>query len=157
MTHREKQDTARGSGTGAGRSSPTDTELQWAFDTARKCIVIFAVMSAVVLATLTVVATAHGSVSVFMWVRASILLLLAPFFSRLVLHASQGQRGDLERLRVVTTVLPIAIVVVDLIPGVCPGWYAAMQAASAVPLIAVTAIARRRDVRTASPDSACRE
>jgi hypothetical protein len=57
-------------------------------------------------------------------------------------------------LRVVTAVLPIAIVVVDLIPGVCPGWYAAMQAASAVPLVAVAVIARRRAPRTAFPEGA---
>ncbi|MGA8118072.1 MAG: hypothetical protein WCA46_30940 [Actinocatenispora sp.] len=126
---------------------------QRAFDTARKCIVIFGVMSAIVVATVATTMLAHGSVNTFMWVRAGILLAVTPFLHRLAVRASRGMRKHLDRLRTISTVLPIAIVAVDLIPGVCPVWYAAMQGASAVPLVAIAVITRRRVLDAASTTS----
>ncbi|WP_081594059.1 hypothetical protein [Nocardia brasiliensis] len=133
--------------------SPNDTRVQDIFDMVKKCIVIFGVISAVVLATVAAIAAAHGLVNTFMWVRAGLLLLVTPLFYRLAVLASRGGRKSLERLRIVTTILPIAIVVVDLIPGVCPVWYAGMQAVSAVPLI-VIAVRTRRVMHTALPAGA---
>jgi hypothetical protein len=120
-----------------------------AIDTVKKCTVIFGVASAIVLATVAAIALLHGSVSTFMWVRAGILLAATPVLYRLAVRASQGARKSFARLRVVTTVLPVAIVVVDLIPGVCPVWYAGMQAVSAVPLIGIAVVTRRRVVSAA--------
>lgn len=51
----------------------------------------------------------------------------------------------------VNDILPIAIIGVDLIPGVCPAWYAAMQAIGALPLIAVAFLTRGRQLRSAFP------
>ncbi|WP_338760196.1 hypothetical protein V7968_31365 [Nocardia vulneris] len=133
--------------------SPNDTGAQHVFGMVKACIVIFGVISAVVLATVAAIAVAHGLVNTFMWVRAGLLLLAAPLFYRLAVHASRGERKSLERLRIVTTIVPIAIVVVDLIPGVCPVWYAGMQAVSAVPLIAI-AVRTRRVMQTALPAGA---
>jgi hypothetical protein len=65
-------------------------------------------------------------------------------FHRLAVRAGRNDQDAVQRLRTLTTTLPIAIVAVDLIPGVCPTWYAAMQAASAVPLVAIAVLARRR-------------
>jgi hypothetical protein len=129
-----------------GWAQSTDARVQPAFEAVKKWIVIFGVMSVVVLATVAAVAIAHGSVSTFMWVRASILPVIAPVFYRRAISASQGARKDYERLRTVTAVLPIAIIAIDMIPGVCPVWYASMQAASMAPLIAIAVIARRRTV-----------
>ncbi|HET6909733.1 MAG TPA: hypothetical protein VFH54_10375 [Mycobacteriales bacterium] len=124
----------------------TDAAVARAWDVVKKCILIFGVFGVfgvVVLTTLAVAALDHGSVSSFMWVRASILLLITPVFYRLAEHASRGEEKSFERLRTVSVIVPIAIVGVDLIPGVCPTWYAAMQAASAVPLVAIAVITRR--------------
>lgn len=123
-----------------------DGGVRQSFDQMRKSVLLFGVVSAIVLATVAAVALTGGSVNTFMWVRAVILLLAAPLLHRLAVRA---ERKSLERLRVVTTILPIAIVGVDLIPGVCPPWYTVMQAVSAVPLIAVAVITRRRVVRDA--------
>jgi hypothetical protein len=76
-------------------------------------------------------------------VRSGLLLLITPVLYRLVVGASQGRRRSFERLSAAALVLPVAIVVVDLIPGVCPVWYAAMQGASAVPLVGVAVMVRR--------------
>lgn len=131
-----------------------NTQVQELFETAKKCIGIFSVVCVIVLSTVIVDAVLHGPVSTFMWVRSGILLAVAPLLHRLAVRASQGSRPSLDRLRTVTTVLPIAIVVIDLIPGVCPGWYAALQGISALSLIAVAVITRRRALSGASLTSA---
>lgn len=138
----------------AGTARANGADVRKAFDTVRKCIVIFGVVGAIVVATLMVIAVTHGSVSTFMWVRAALLLAITPLFSRMVAHAAKRQRKAYERLRTVTLILPIAIIVVDVIPGVCPIWYAAMQAVSAVPLIAIAVITRRGALRAAFPKDA---
>ncbi|WP_405058210.1 hypothetical protein OG474_36480 [Kribbella sp. NBC_01505] len=118
------------------------------FETVRKCLGLYGVASAVVLSVVIANAATQGSVSTFMWVRSVLLLAVTPLLYRLAAR-------DPQRLRTVATVLPIAIVVVDLIPGVCPVWFAALQAASALPLIAVAVMMRRRTVaetRTACDD-----
>jgi hypothetical protein len=58
----------------------------------------------------------------------------------------------LQRLRLLTTVLPVAIVGVDLIPGVCPTWYAALQAVSALALVPIAFLTRLPEIRAAFPD-----
>jgi hypothetical protein len=120
-----------------------------ALDTSRKCLVIFGVASAVVLGVVGAKSLSHDPVNTFMWVRSVILLALAPVFYQLALRAASGSRNAFGRLRLLSTVLPLAIVVVDLIPGVCPVWYAAVQGASAIPLIAVAVITRREPLRSA--------
>jgi hypothetical protein len=47
-----------------------------------------------------------------------------------------------------------AIIGVDPIPGICPTWYAVMQAVSTLPLIAVAIITRGRLLRAVFPKPA---
>jgi len=120
-----------------------DSRVRQAFETVRTSIALFGVVGGIVLATLAAVTLLHGAVNAFMWVRAVVLLLIAPVLYRLAGRAARGARTSAVRIRVTTTVLPIAIVVVDLIPGVCPWWYAVMQMISAVPLVGVAVLVRR--------------
>lgn len=117
--------------------------MRRAFDTARKCVGIFGVVSGIVVAVVAAVAIAHGPVTIFMWVRAGIMLLIAPLLHRLVVRASEGGQQAFERLRTVSVVLPIAIVGVDVLPGVAPVWYAVLQGLSAVALLGVAVLLRR--------------
>ena len=119
------------------------------FDLAKKLIVIYGVAGAILLGTLVVIVVAGGDSSTFMWVRASILLALTPLLSRLAMRAEQGRTSSLERLRLLATVVPVAIIGVDLIPGVCPTWYAAMQAVSALALVPIAFLMRRPEIRAA--------
>jgi hypothetical protein len=113
-----------------------------ALATVKKLVVIYAVMGAVVLATMATVVILHGSVSTFMWVRAGILLAVAAALYRWATDASRGAAGSFERLRTVSLILPIAIVAVDAIPGICPTWYATLQAVSALALVAIAVLTR---------------
>lgn len=118
-------------------------ELPGAFELARKCVGIFAVANASVLGTLVVSAQAGGTANTFMWVRAVILLGVAGMLSWLVRRAGRGDLSALGRLRVVSTALSIAIPAIDLIPGVCPTWYAGMEGVGALALVGLTVIAWR--------------
>lgn len=129
-----------------------DARVARDFDLAKKLIVIYGVAGAILLGTLVVLVVAGGEPSVFMWVRAAILLAVAPLLSMLAFRAEQGRTSSLQRLRLLTTVLPVAIVGVDLIPGVCPTWYAALQAVSALALVPIAFLTRLPEIRAAFPD-----
>jgi hypothetical protein len=124
------------------------------FDLAKKLIVIYGVAGAILFGTLVVSVVAGGATSGFMWVRAAILLGMTPLLYLFAVRAEQGRTSSLQRLRLLTTVLPVAIIGVDLIPGVCPSWYAAIQALSALALVPIAFLTRRREIGAAFPDQA---
>jgi len=114
------------------------------FRTAFACIWMFLVCNAIVLGTLVAITVLGGAPSVFMWVRAVILLAVSPVLMRTARRAGAGAETMARRLRVVSTVLPVAVVAVDLVPGVAPIWYAAMQGVAALALVPVAVMSWRR-------------
>ncbi|AGL21337.1 hypothetical protein [Actinoplanes sp. N902-109] len=126
-----------------------DPRIQEGFANVKKCIVIYGVMCLITLGTVAGLAIAGQSTTGFEWIRASILLLVTPFLYVLANHAARGTWRSFDRLRTLATILPIAIIVVDLIPGLCPVWYASMQAVSAFALAAVAFLTRTAAMRAA--------
>ena len=114
-----------------------------AFELASKCIWIFAVFNAIVLVCVAGVALVGDGASTFMWVRAVILVLASPFLLWMARRAGAGSDGMVGRVRVVSAVLPIAVIVVDFIPGVAPVWYGVLQGIGALSLIPVASISWR--------------
>ena len=134
------------------RTAQLDNSLQAeAFATVNKCVWLFGIISAIVLATVTVMAFAGHTVTPFMWVRGAILLAAAPLLHRMAGRASQGSARDFDRLRTLTAISPIALIGVDLIPGLCPAWYAVLQSLSALALIGVAALTRGAALSAAFP------
>jgi hypothetical protein len=131
-----------------------DPRVQEAFNTAGKFLVVYGVISVVCLGTVAGMAIAGHDTSPFMWVRGAILLLIAPWLYRLATRAAQGDARSYDRLATVTAILPIAIIVVDAIPGLCPAWYAAMQGVSALALIGAAVLTRGSAVRGVFPKPA---
>jgi len=136
----------------AAAPGAADPRVARYFDLAKKLIVIYGVAEAILLGTLAVIVVAGAAPSVFMWARATILLAMTPLLLMFAVRAEQGRASSLERLRFLTSVLPIAIIGVDLIPGVCPTWYAALQAVSALALVPIAFLTRRPEIRAAFPD-----
>ncbi|MFJ3787956.1 hypothetical protein [Kitasatospora sp. NPDC090091] len=119
-----------------------DSRAQEAFGTVRKCITLFGAVGAVVLGTVAVMAlTGHRTTS-FMWARAVILLAVAPLVHRMAVRAAQGSDKAFDRLRTLSTIMPVAVIGVDLVPGLCPPWYAVLQGLSALALVGVAVISR---------------
>jgi hypothetical protein len=104
---------------------------------------VYAVVSALALAATAAAAAQGHSVNTFMWVRGALLPVAAVLLYRLSVRAAAGSGEAADRLRKITVVLPVAIVGIDLVPGICPLWYAAMQAVCMVPVV-VAAITLRR-------------
>jgi hypothetical protein len=124
---------------------------QRAFEAAKSSIRASGALSAVALLTVIVVASSGHMVNSFMWARAVLLAVLAVLLYRMTVSAAQGSRRAFERVNVLAVTLPIAIGGVDLIPGICPLWYAAMQVVCVLPIVRVAFLTRRPAVRAAFP------
>ncbi|MEV5597147.1 hypothetical protein [Streptomyces sp. NPDC052496] len=122
-----------------------------AFDTVGTCVKLYGALCAVALLTVAAVAVVGHPVTTFMWVRGAILLALTPVLHRLTVRAAQGSRRHYERVCTLTGVMPVAIIGVDAIPGVCPLWYAVLQGVCSVPLIWAAFRVRGAAVRAVFP------
>jgi hypothetical protein len=104
---------------------------------------VYTVLGAIALAATAAVAVHGEPVNTFMWVRGALLPVVAVLLYRLSVRASAGSGKAADRLRTLTVILPLAVVGVDLVPGVCPLWYAAMQTLCMIPVV-VAAVTLRR-------------
>ncbi|WP_034089545.1 hypothetical protein [Streptacidiphilus albus] len=123
-----------------------------AFANVRKCVSLFGAVSAIVLGTVAAMALTHHQATSFMWVRGGILLAVAPLLRRYVTKASEGSYQAFDRVRTLATIMPVALVAVDLVPGLCPAWYAVLQGLSALALVAVAVITRGTALKAAFPE-----
>ncbi|MCF3106295.1 hypothetical protein IPZ58_32695 [Streptomyces roseoverticillatus] len=124
---------------------------QDAFTTAKNCVKIYGALGTAALLAVIVVAGTGHTVNTFMWVRAVLLPVVAVLIHRVTVSAARGSRRSFERVSTLAVIMPIAIIGVDLIPGVCPPWYAVMQAVCVLPVIGVAFITRGSALRAAFP------
>ncbi|UQI45978.1 hypothetical protein M1P56_17815 [Streptomyces sp. HU2014] len=135
--------------TTAGTSLPGDSRAQEALGAARNSIRLYGGLGALALLAVVAVAGSGHTVNTFMGVRAVLLPVAAVLLHRLATAASRGSRRAYERVRALTLILPVAIVGVDLIPGICPPWYAVTQAVCMVPVVRAAVLLRGRAPRAA--------
>jgi hypothetical protein len=90
-------------------------------------------------------------VNTFMWVRAVLLPVVAVLIYRMTVSGSRGSRRAFERVSVLALIISIAIIGIDLIPGVCPLWYAVTQIVCMLPVIRVAVTTRSSVLRSAFP------
>ncbi|MFB6438171.1 hypothetical protein ACFCVY_15550 [Streptomyces sp. NPDC056411] len=122
---------------------------QRAFGTAKILVAAYGVLSAAVLLTVAVLAITDHPVTSFMWGRSAGLLASAAVVHWLTVLAARGRRWAYRRVRILSVVMPVAIIAVDLIPGICPGWFALAQAVSALPLAATAFLSNGPGLRAA--------
>jgi len=119
------------------------------FNLLKKIVTMYGVMSGIVLGTVVVLAAVGDSVTSFMWGRSIGVLASALVTYWLVGRASKGARWAYVRVRIISVVVPVAIVAVDLIPGLCPMWFLVMQAMCAIALGAAAFVVNASPVRAA--------
>jgi cytochrome bd-type quinol oxidase subunit 2 len=129
----------------------TDPRIRAAFAAANRCTLVYGALGAAALVAVVAVASSGHPVNTFMWVRAVLLPVAAVLLHRLSTAGSRGSRRAFERLRGLAVVLPIAIIGVDLVPGICPPWYAAVQAACMLPVVRLALLTRFSALRSAFP------
>jgi cytochrome bd-type quinol oxidase subunit 2 len=122
-----------------------------AFATAKNSIKVYGALSTVALLAVIAVSSSGHMANTFTWVRAVLLPVVAVLVYRMTVSASRGSQRAFERVSGLAVVMPIAITGVDLIPGVCPPWYAVMQVVCMLPIIRVAFITRGSTLRAAFP------
>ncbi|TDD52634.1 hypothetical protein E1263_28910 [Kribbella antibiotica] len=119
------------------------------FTQAKRYLILYGVLAAVAVVVVVARAATHHVVPGFLWGRSSAVLATAVIAYWLLTMAERGAYWAYTRIRILTIVMPIAIVGVDLIPGLCPGWFAAMQAVCALAIVPVAVLVNRPAVREA--------
>ncbi|GAA1069267.1 hypothetical protein GCM10009647_091450 [Streptomyces sanglieri] len=144
-------DTTADRNTTTGPAPFDDPRTREALDKAQNGFKLYGALGATALLAVVAVAGSGHPVNTFMWVRAALLPLIAVLLHRMTVSASRGSRRSFERVSSVAVVMPIAIVGVDLIPGVCPFWYAVVQTVCMLPVVRIAFLTRSSALRAAFP------
>jgi hypothetical protein len=118
-----------------------------AFNRAKGFVILYGLLGAVVVATVVDRAASHHVVPGFLWGRSCAVFVTSIVAYWLLTRAARGARWAYVRIRIISIVMPLAIVGVDLIPGLCPGWFAAMQAVCALAILPVAFVVNGPTVR----------
>lgn len=105
---------------------------------------------AVSVLTLTAIVLLRNDVSVVnpaVWIRGTIVAASSVLTLAFAAGAARGSRGAYRRLRVITAVMPVAIVVIIALPGTFPLWMKLEQAVCGVLLLGVVAVVNGRVMR----------
>ncbi|GAB7029221.1 hypothetical protein AB0G35_12585 [Streptomyces sp. NPDC021749] len=121
------------------------------FRTARNLVAAYGALSAAVLLTVAVLALTGHPVTSFMWGRSGGVLASAAVIYWMTVLAARGTRWAYLRVRILSVLMPVVIVGVDMIPGICPLWFALAQAASALPLAAAAFLSNGSRLRAGFP------
>ncbi|MER5639652.1 hypothetical protein ABT095_22170 [Kitasatospora sp. NPDC002227] len=131
-----------------------DSRTHAVFAAAKQSLKIYAGFGVAGILVVLAVALSGQTVIPFMWVRAALLPVVALILLRMVGKAEAGSRQSYDRIAKLTLVMPIAIVGVDLIPGVCPLWFAGLQAVCVLPVVRVAILAHGAVLKAAFPKAA---
>ncbi|MFJ9415203.1 hypothetical protein ACIRPT_13680 [Streptomyces sp. NPDC101227] len=148
-THHATAPAAHRTTAGAARLHHPST--QRAFGKAKILIAAYGALSLAVLMTVAVLAITGHSATSFMWGRSGGVLASAAVLYWLTVLASRGTRWAYLRVRILSVLMPFVITAVDMIPGVCPLWFALAQATCAVPLLGAAFISNGSGLRAALP------
>ncbi|GAA2125592.1 hypothetical protein GCM10009759_77710 [Kitasatospora saccharophila] len=138
-------------GTDTDPGAGADARARQALDTVRTCVDLFGAVGAIVLGTVAVMAATGHQATAFMWVRGAVLFLAVFLLRHYLRRAGAGDAKAFDRLRTLSAVSPIAVIGVDLVPGLCPAWYAVLQGLSALALVGVALLTRGAALRAAFP------
>jgi hypothetical protein len=137
--------------TTTGPAPVGDPRTREALGRVRNGFKLYGALGATALLAVVAVAGSGHPVNTFMWVRAVLLPVTSVLLYRMAVAASLGSRRAFERMSSVALVMPIAIIGVDLIPGICPPWYAVVQTVCMLPVVRVAFLARGTALRAAFP------
>ncbi|MCX5530097.1 hypothetical protein OG785_05940 [Streptomyces sp. NBC_00006] len=85
------------------------------------------------------------------WTRTVLVVASAVFTYAFAAHAARGSRRAYLRLRLVTAVMLVAVVVIVALPGLFPVWLRVEQSVCGLLLLGVVIIANGRGVRAHFP------
>lgn len=131
--------------------SPLRDDSEKAFTTTKLIVEAYGALSAGVLITVVVRALTGHTVTSFMWGRSAGVLASAAVTYWLTVLAARGKRWAYVRLRIVSVVVPVAVIAVDVIPGTLPVWFIALHTICALTLAATAFVVNGSGLRAAFP------
>ncbi|MGW5688379.1 hypothetical protein [Nonomuraea sp. NPDC003754] len=137
--------------TTAETARPDRPHTRRAFATAKILVAAYGALSAAVLVTVAILSTTGHAVTSFMWGRSAGVLASAAVAYWLTVLAARGARWAYLRMRVITVIMPIAIIAIDMIPGMLPAWFVMTQAVCALPVAAAAFVVNGSRLRAAFP------
>ncbi|MFC5185584.1 hypothetical protein [Actinomadura harenae] len=117
-----------------------------AFRRIKTLVGVYAVLSVLTVAGL-VAYRNSSSVTTPVWVRLIIVAVSSLILFALTLRAARGSRGAFRRLRILSAVMLVAIVVIISLPGMFPVWMRVEQGVCGVLLLGVVLISGNRGLR----------
>ncbi|MBM4794082.1 hypothetical protein HXP44_18910 [Streptomyces sioyaensis] len=115
---------------GAGRFESPHTRQ--AFGTVRALVAAYGLLGVGVLVTVAVLAMTGHAVTSFMWGRSAGVFASAAVAYWLTGRAARGARWAYLRMRIISLVVPPAIIAIDVLPGTLPAWFVLLQATCAL-------------------------
>ncbi|WNV86871.1 hypothetical protein [Umezawaea sp. Da 62-37] len=126
-------------------------DTRQAFGTVKLLVAAYGAVSAAVFTAVVVLSITGHAVTSFMWGRASGVLASAAVTYWLVTLAARGSRSAYVRVRIISVVVPIAIIVIDLVADGLPTWFVVVQVACALAVGATAFIVNGSRLRGAFP------
>jgi hypothetical protein len=126
---------------------------QRAFGKVKILVAAYGALSLAVLIVVVILSVKGSEVTSFMWGRTGGMFASAVVTYWLTVLASRGARWAYVRVRIISVIVPIAIIAIDSIPGALPPWFVVMQIAGALTLFPAAFIVNRSELRAAFPKS----
>jgi len=118
-----------------------------AFSLVKALLVGYLAVSVLTLAAIVLLRDDVSVVNPAVWIRGTIVAASSVLTLAFAAGAARGSRGAYRRLRVITAVMPVAIVVIIALPGTFPLWMKLEQAVCGVLLLGVVAVVNGRVMR----------
>lgn len=128
-----------------------ETNTQQALSKVKKFVAVYGTLSLAVLVVVVALSVEGREVTSFMWGRTGGMFASAAVTYGLTVLASRGARWAYTRVRIISVLVPIAIIAIDSIPGALPLWFAGLQIAGALALVPAAFIVNRSGLRAAFP------
>jgi hypothetical protein len=120
-----------------------------AFRTVRVLIGGYVALSLMTLTAVVLLRNHHSVVTAPVWVRSCIVVASSLLMTAFAARAAQGSRRAFLRLRLMSAIMVVAIVVIIAIPGSFPAWLKIEQGICGLVLIGVVAVVNGKHLRSA--------
>ncbi len=132
--------------------APADERLehpgtQRAFSTVRHLVVGYLAISALTVVAIIVMRNNAAQVNSAVWIHGTVVVASALLTYMLTVRASAGARRPYLRLRIISIVVPAAMVVIIALPGTFPLWMKIEQGVCALLLIGVAVLVNGKHLR----------
>ena len=128
-------------------ASPTSGGVREAFQPIKVLVACYVGLGLLGLGATVLLRDHPQLVNTEVWVRGSIVLATSVLMYRFAAMAASGSRSAFRRLRIVSIIIPVAIVVIIVLPDGFPVWMKIQQGLCALVVGAVAALLNRRSIR----------